>query len=56
MEKCFLKCFNRDFFTNQVTNVLTEVVPFCKSGHTYTSYIKHSCYASGTTSDVSYCI
>ena len=25
-------CFNGSL-TNQVTNVLTEVVPFCKSGH-----------------------
>ena len=31
--KLFLKCFNSVFLTNQVTNVLTEVVPFCKSGH-----------------------
>ena len=26
-----LNCFNYGLFTNQVTNVLTEVVPFCKS-------------------------
>ena len=31
MQNCFLSCFNRGFFTNQVTNLLTEVVPFCKS-------------------------
>ena len=31
----FLRCFNSGLFTNQVTNVLTEVVPFCKSGHIY---------------------
>ena len=24
------------FFINKVTNVLTEVVPFCKSDHTHT--------------------
>ena len=30
-----LICFNGRLFTNQVTNVLTEVVPFCKSGHNY---------------------
>ena len=34
--KLFLLCFNNVFFTNQVTNVVTEVVPFCKSGHTHT--------------------
>ena len=34
--KLFLICFNSGFFTNQVTNILTEVVPFCKSGHTHT--------------------
>ena len=28
-------CFDGSLFTNQVTNVLTEVVPFCKSGQIY---------------------
>ena len=28
----FLHCF---FITNQVTNVLSEVVPFCKFGHIF---------------------
>ena len=32
---CFWVCFNSVFFINQVTNVLTEVVPFCKSGHKF---------------------
>ena len=31
----FLCCFNSGFFSYQVTNVLTEVVPSCKSGHIY---------------------
>ena len=31
----FLRCFNMCFFTNQVTNVVKKVVPFCKSGHKY---------------------
>ena len=35
MQKCLLLCFNSVFFTNQVTYVVTEVVPFCKSGHKY---------------------
>ena len=26
-----LSSFNGSLFTNQVTNILTEVVPFCKS-------------------------
>ena len=33
--KLFLICFNSVSFTKQATNVLTEVVPFCKSGHIY---------------------
>ena len=28
-------CFEGSLFTNQVTKVLTEVVPFGKSGHNY---------------------
>ena len=35
MQNCFLLCINSVFSTNQVTNVVTEVVPFCKSGHIY---------------------
>ena len=34
-----LRCFNSSLFKNQVTNVLTEVVPFCKSGHKCMMYI-----------------
>ena len=30
-----LRCFNSSLFKSQVTNVLTEVVPFCKSGLIY---------------------
>ena len=33
--KLFFDMFNSGFLTNQVTNVLTEVVPFCTSGHIY---------------------
>ena len=35
--KTFVTCFNSEWFlfTNHVTNVLTEVVPYCKSGHNY---------------------
>ena len=29
----YLRYFNSSLFKSQVTNVLTEVVPFCKSGH-----------------------
>ena len=43
MQNCFLICFNGGFFTNQVTNVLTEVVPFCKSGHKYS--FTSNCYS-----------
>ena len=32
--KC-LRCFNSGLLTNQVTNILTEVSPFCKSSHIY---------------------
>ena len=31
----YLSCFNNGLLTNQVTNILTEVVPFCKSDHIY---------------------
>ena len=34
MQNCFLYVFTV-FFQNQVPNVLTEVVPFCKLGHKY---------------------
>ena len=33
MQNCFLICFNSGFFTSQVTIILTEVVPFCKSDY-----------------------
>ena len=33
--KLFLEYFNSIFFINHVTNVLTEVVPYCKLGHNY---------------------
>ena len=35
---CIQNCFDVltvDFFTNQVTNILTEMVPFYKSSHIY---------------------
>ena len=35
----FLYVLKVIFFKNQVTNVLTEVVPFCKSGHNYVDEI-----------------
>ena len=31
----YLSCFNNGLLTNQFTNILTEVVPFCKSDHIY---------------------
>ena len=34
-----LRCFNSSLFKNQVTNVLTEVVPFGKSSHKCMIYI-----------------
>ena len=36
--RLFLYVLTIDFFTNQVANVLTQVIPFCKSGlsHTHT--------------------
>ena len=40
---CLLICFNSVFFTNQVTNVWTEVVPFCKSGHVLYNQQRHCC-------------
>ena len=43
---CFLICFDSVFFTNQVTNILTEVVPFCKSGHIYIYIYKKLCVIS----------
>ena len=39
----FLRYFNSSLLKSQVTNVLTEVVPFCKSGHIYQNSIGH-CY------------
>ena len=35
-----LRCFNSSLFKSQVTNVLTEVVPFCKLGHIYYQILK----------------
>ena len=45
MQNCFLICF-KCFFTNQeVTNVLTEVVPLCKLDHICYAIIKSTNYS-----------
>ena len=41
MQNCCLVCFNSGVLTNQVTYILTEVVPFCKSSHICPPFINN---------------
>ena len=45
--KLLLRCFN--IFHNDVTNVLTEMVPYCKSGCVYFRLLIGLLFASYTT-------
>ena len=41
IQNCFLRLFNSCPLISHITNVLTEVVPYCKSSHTHADTHTH---------------
>ena len=42
IQNCFLRLFNSCSLISHITNVLTEVVPYCKSSHTHAHTHTHT--------------